>query len=241
MYGNTGMKKINFIFILVTAIIIAVQTPACAKILPDTIFSLPEIFRENNIITIKYKENPPENIDSQRYVALKLIKPYLKRNILKASVIWQKDEFSYGKIASIANIYIRDYLEKKIDSKKIADYFVLETIEPIFISKSNNNNDIGLIRPDFLALFSENSKKAEELRQKADIYRLNALYDNAIRIYLDVISFNPEDAISHYWLGTIYLKQKNYDQAREHLVMAIKIDPKFIAANNALLELDKGN
>jgi len=190
-----------------------------------------QIIREGNILIIRVPSLPPDNYNSQRNQAFILLYPYLTKNLEKASVIWQKDEFSFTKVVSIANVYIKDYLDKKISMTKFIGYFNLQSIEPAPLHLNKVN------KLEHSIVSEELTRKAVILREKADAYRFIGKYDSALRIYNQSLEFNPYDTITLFWLAEIYSAQGSIKLAKEYYTKALSIDPDFIAADKALYKL----
>lgn len=192
-----------------------------------------QIARENNILIITISSKPPDSLDNQRKEGLRLIEKYLSKDLIRASVVWQEDEFSYGKMASISNVYIIDFLSNKISRQKFINYFELEDINPVSIHQNK------ITKAELISIPSIFVRYSQILRQKADIYRFDKNYDSAIRIYNEVLEINPNDTLSFYWLGEIYKSQNHPDLAKEYYLKALSYDPDFKAANDALYDLEK--
>lgn len=186
---------------------------------------------KDGYILINVSKTPPLYLSEQRKQAFRLLKPYLTNNIYKASVLWQKNNFSYGKIASIPNTYIREYLNNKIKENTFISLFTLQEIEPDIFSNiiSNSNYNIS----------AEARIKTVDLAKTAEFYRLNGSNDSAKRIYLQILEINPNDTIAIYWLAKIYKIENNPEKAREFYSRVLSIDPSFWAANEDLYELKK--
>ena len=59
-------------------------------------------------------------------------------------------------------------------------------------------------------------------------------YENAKKIYEEIIASDPSIAMAHYMLGSSYVRLKNYEKAITHYKETIKINPNFIDAYNNL-------
>ena len=56
----------------------------------------------------------------------------------------------------------------------------------------------------------------------------------ALRAYARVIELEPENAMGHEHIGTLYLNSRQKELASEHLKKAVQLDKKRWVANNAL-------
>ena len=191
-----------------------------------------QLIKKQDTVIVLLSTNPPDSLEKQREEGFRHLKSYINTNLIKASVIWQKDNYSYGKMASISNIYIKDYLEKKITREKFIEFFELEDINPSKLHKNDiYKTEIKPVSDIFI-------KYSQILRQNADIYRDNRDFNSAIRIYNEAIELNPNDTLSFYWIGEIYKDQKQIDKAKEYYIKALSIDPNFKAADDELYELE---
>jgi tetratricopeptide (TPR) repeat protein len=170
-------------------------------------------------------------LKEQRIAAFKALRPVLTGNISKASVIWQSDDFSFGKKASISKIYISDFLNKKISEEKFIEHINLEMIEPLSIRKSFVES------ANIPEVSQENLIVSLKLRDKADLYRIDGNLESALRIYNQIINLNPGDYISLYWIGEIYKNQNKIDLAKEYLTKALSFSHDFKSADDALFEI----
>jgi len=232
-----NIKKVQkFYLLFLSLILVLITNQFCLSIAQNTKqdknnLQNGQIIREGNILIIKVKSLPPDTYNEQRNNAFILLYPYLTRDIEKASIIWQEDEFSFGKVSSIANVYIKDYLNKKINRKKFIGYFNLQSIEPVSVRK----NQVKKI--EITKVPEEISRIASGLREKANSYRFIGKYDSAIRIYNQVLELNPYDTITMFWMAEIYNAKGDIKLAEEFYTKVLSIDPDFIAADNALYEL----
>lgn len=187
----------------------------------------------NHYTFIKISQSPPDQENNPKKYSFDLMKKHLDKNKRKIAVIWQKDEHHYGRNFSIAGVYIKDYLNNKINEQKIYDYIIETEILPSPISRNNiKKNSLITIEKKYIL-------KASNLRKKANIYRVNKQYDSALRIYKQAININPNDIISYYWVAEIYKTTDKLKLAEDYYIKALKISPSFNAADNALFELRK--
>ncbi|MDD3013951.1 MAG: tetratricopeptide repeat protein [Candidatus Gastranaerophilales bacterium] len=231
-------KKIKKYFLLsamfLTITIFAADTISAKIITEDfnkTNTLLKQTYYLENAIYIKLNYAPPENLKDQKKAAFKILQPLLSKNIVNANVLWQKNDFSYGKKASISSIYITDFLNKKINTEKFIEHFNLELIEPLKVRKNK-------IKPINISEIShENLIISAKLKEKANIFRIDGNDESALRVYNQIIKLNPNDYISLYWVGEIYKNQKNIISAKEYFSKALSINPDFKSAGDALYEI----
>jgi len=67
----------------------------------------------------------------------------------------------------------------------------------------------------------------------------NTNIDEEIAKYKEIIEKNPEDAEAHYKLGIYFMEAHNYSCAKDSLLKAVTLNPKYEEAQNALFELLK--
>ena len=204
-----------------------VKSQICKRFIKAEEFSL-----KNNILTIKIYNDFPDTFKKQKEEAFKVMKPFLKQGILKAQVLWQKDKYSFGKLALISNVYISALFEKKITQKVFINSIDLSLIEPQNIFK---NNIIKSSKKVFVS--KEQVLHSAKLRNYADIYRNSKNYDSAIRVYLDTLNLNPNDNIALFWIAEIYKEKGFYKLAEDCYLRALGLEPGFRAADNSLFEL----
>ena len=63
-------------------------------------------------------------------------------------------------------------------------------------------------------------------------------YPQAITKLRASLSIDPDDALANYHIGLAYYQNKQFKKAREHLEMALKLDPLFEGAKDARKLLD---
>lgn len=205
----------------------------CVKVIAQE--SNQQVIKTGGFIIVKVFDNPPLYFRDQRNESFKILKPYLTPNTLKASVVWQKDIYSFGSLVSIPNVYIKSYLKHTnsyIKERKFVSLFNIEEIEPDPFLNVNCS-----IKVDSKSISEADSKRIYELVEKAEIYRLSKEYDSALRIYSEILDINANDVIALYWTAEIYKAKNNIVLAKEYYQKAIDIDPCFWAANRALFDL----
>jgi len=190
-----------------------------------------QIYYFNKDVCIKLKTKPPEDLKEQRNTAFKILQPVLSKDISIASVLWQGDDFSFGKKASISSVYILDFLNNRISTENFVNHISIQLIEPKFIRKN-------IVEPAIiLQIPYENTVISAKLREKANIYRIDGNNESALRIYNQSIKLNPNDYISMYWIGEIYKNQKQNVSAKEYFTKALSLSPDFKSADDALYEI----
>lgn len=187
----------------------------------------------NDMLIVKTTESLPDTLDEQRLAAFKILRPLLKKNLLTANVLWQKDEFSFSKKASLSSVYISDYLNNKITAEKLIEHISIELVEP----QECRKNAIPKTLQEEVSQI--NSIISDKLRETANFYRSEGNFESALRIYKQSAELNPNDYISLYWIGEIYKQSANYDLAKEYFSKAISLSPDFKSANDALFEIDQ--
>jgi tetratricopeptide (TPR) repeat protein len=225
------IKKFNFYFLIILILLVATNNHCFSVdlIKEKETNNIKQVYLGTSVV-IKIPESPPDDINEQRKQAFNELQPYLSKNINKASVIWQEDVFSYGKIASIANIYINDYLDKKINKKKFIEFFNLELLEPTLVKNNIDKININSVSDELI-------RQSLCLREQANLYRTVGKYDSAIRIYNQVIDLNPNDAVALFWLAEIYQSIGHSELSEQYYRKVLEIDPKFYAADYALYKL----
>jgi tetratricopeptide (TPR) repeat protein len=187
--------------------------------------------KNDEILFVKTNEKLPDTLYDQRLAAFKILRPLLKNNLLTANVLWQEDNFSFSKKASLSSVYISDYLNNKITAEKLIEHISIELLEPDEI----RNNAVSQVQHE--EVLQINCIISDKLRDTANYYRSEGKTDSALRIYRQVIELNPNDYLSLYWIGEIYKQMNNYDLAKEYYTRAISLSPDFKSANDALYEI----
>lgn len=188
---------------------------------------------ENNVVLINITGKPISDDKSLRAYAYRIFNQVIRVNpsLDKISISWQPEEGAFGKTASIAGIYIKDYFRKKITQDELKEVILVDSIEPT----SRHLNDVPKIA--LIDVPIENLRKAKELREAGIIYMQNSKEDSAIRTFKQAIKFNPNDFLSYYWLGELYIKKEDYDDAQEALTKSVSINPGFRRADEALAKI----
>jgi tetratricopeptide (TPR) repeat protein len=182
-------------------------------------------------VFIKIPQISPSFEKKPKEISFGFMKKYFDNNKIKISVIWQKDEYSYGANYSLAGVYIKDYLNKKINKETLINYINEEDVFPLPVGK----NQIKQIKN--IEVSKENILISSQLREKADLYRLNKQNQSAYRIYEQAVSLNPRDVISLYWMGEICKSKNDVENAKKYFYRVLELSPQFTAADNALFEL----
>ncbi|MFA6989721.1 MAG: hypothetical protein WC197_06600, partial [Candidatus Gastranaerophilaceae bacterium] len=182
-------------------------------------------------VFIKIPQKPPSFEEKPKEISFELIKKFFDKNKTKISVIWQKNENSYGTNYSLAGTYIKDYLNKKISKEALINYINEEDVLPSPINKNQ------IMQIEEIKVSKENIFISSQLREKADLYRLNKQIQSAYRIYEQSVSINPTDVVSLYWMGEICKSKNDPENAKKYFTRVLELSPGFIAADNALFEL----
>lgn len=191
------------------------------------------VSEEYNYLTIVIRAEPTETEEVLREKAYRIIKKVLSINPAfgKISVLWQPQEGAFGKQASLAGVYIEDYFNNKLSEKEFKDIIFISSLEPY-------SRRLNKVQKRMLVDVSEiNIKKAKELRESADIYRVKEQFETAEKTYREAISYDPNDYLSYYWLGEIYIKQKEFNKAEEALETSLSINPDFRKADEILAKI----
>lgn len=187
---------------------------------------------QDNYVIVNIKASPLDE-DQTRTKSFEIYKSIIGVNpsLSKIVICWQSEKGAFGKTASLAGVYIKDYFKRKLTSNELKEVILITTIEP----ECQQINKIDpLVKLDVPI---DNLRKAKELRDAANIYRQNKLYESAIRTYKQAIKFNPNDYLSYYWLGEAYLAQNSTDKAKENFNKSLGLNPTFKKADDALTKL----
>lgn len=187
----------------------------------------PFIQREykNGVLSIQINELRPDGINLKKERAYKILKPYFNDKLLKASVIWQEDEISYGVEVSISHVYIFEYLKRRISKTNFINKFQISFIDP----------EENIVKNNKYSVSTEDIRKAKQLRESADVFRHHNDYEAALRTYLQSLESNPADCISLYRVAEIYLNSGEIDLSEEYCKTIELTNPSFGAlARNKL-------
>jgi len=123
------------------------------------------------------------------------------------------------------------FLQRKLqETEKLAgsyrDAQKTQILEMLTIAKSNfQMNSTNLMIPSW------------PLRKVGEIFEDEGQFDTALRQYLSIIEkINPLSAWVHVDVGRVYMKKKEYDTAEKYFRKAIKLNPKFQKARDAISE-----
>ena len=110
--------KLFYISILIIIYFCSINTFECFSKDQNEIkndhFKFSTIENNKDYVFIKISQKPPSFEEGAKEIFFELTKKYFDKNKIKISIIWQEDEFSYGINYSLAGVYIKDYLDKKI-------------------------------------------------------------------------------------------------------------------------------
>lgn len=194
-----------------------------------------DVKTDDNSVIVRVFAPPSEHDDAFERINFDIIKRIMGVNpsLARIDVLWQQEEGGFGKQASLAGIYIKDFYKKKITHNELKEVIFISTIEP----ESRHLNEImDVVKLDVPI---ENLRKAKELRQAANIFRLNGKYDSAIRTYKHAIKFNPNDYLSYYWLGEISILLNDDKKAVSYFNKSLGLNPGFRRADESLAKLKK--
>ncbi len=77
-------------------------------------------------------------------------------------------------------------------------------------------------------------KNPRVIFQKANLYFKKFDYDNAIKLYRELLTIIPNMIPGMNQLGICYLQKQNYEKAKNLFLKVIKVDPSFVAAYSNL-------
>lgn len=177
---------------------------------------------------------PPSAVDGAfERINYDLIKRIMGVNpsLGKIEITWQPHDGGFGKQASLAGIYIRDFYKKKITDNELKEVIFISSIEP---ESRHLNAVVDVVKMDVPI---DNLRKAKELRQAANIFRQNGKYDSAIRTYKQAVKFNPNDYLSYYWIGEVYILLEDNKKACENFNQSLGLNPGFRMADEALAKV----
>jgi len=78
---------------------------------------------------------------------------------------------------------------------------------------------------------SHETPKTSQYREKVYQYGKKETWKEGIAYFQQEVVNNPKSAQAHCYLGISYIKEKNFDKAREELEEAVKIDPNYALAH----------
>lgn len=191
------------------------------------------VISEENYVTVNIAAKPIETSSELRNKAYDIMRRVIGVNpsLSKIVINWQPEEGCFGKTASLAGIYIKDFFLKKITPSEIKEVIFVSSIEPT----SRHLNEVLQVAKIDIPI--ENLRRAKELREAATIYTQNKKYDSAIRTYKQAIKLNPNDYLSYYWLGEIYIIKENFKEAQECLNKSLGLNPEFRKADETLAKI----
>ncbi|MEW5820516.1 MAG: tetratricopeptide repeat protein, partial [Cyanobacteriota bacterium] len=192
---------------------------------------------ESNFVTINIYAKPDEDDNLLKDKAYEIMRRIMGVNpsLGKIVINWQPEQGGFGKSASLAGIYIKDFFSKKITRNELKEVIFTAAIEP----ESRHLNEVMDIAKVEVPI--DNLRKGKELRTAANIYRQNKKYDSAIRTYEQAIQFNPNDFLSYYWIGEVYAELKEFDKAKVSLSKALGLNPDFRQADESLARIKSGD
>ena len=229
---NKYLKTLIFLFIL-----LILSCPTNCQEISRTNLDAATVKMEykyiDNRLMVKIQEAPPYENNPLK-ISYQIIKPFLKKELISATIDWQADIHSYGKSYSVGGVYIKDFLNGTVSEDEFLKFFKEKDILPVPFSKNGIKKVILEKVPD------ESALKAEEFKKQADIYFINKEYRSAIRIYKQATELNPSDYVSYFRLAQAYQMLNDNDNAAIYFEQAVKINPSFKAADNALYDIRKG-
>lgn len=174
------------------------------------------------ILTILIRKIP-----SLRVIDVKTI-PEERERALKEKIIMEKLERSartkWHVVTKASSAAVRG--ASRIGRRAVQKLYAIEQ----YYQKLNRNATDGQH-----AYPSETIKK---MIDEADRFIREEEYIPAEKIYIDIISHNPRGVDAYEGLGNMYLAKKEYDQARETLLFALRLSPNDASVNVALAEIE---
>lgn len=192
-----------------------------------------QIEAKEDYVIINIFANPDEDnniIVNKAFVIMKRVMG-VNPSLNKIIINWQSEECAYGKTASLAGIYFKDFFNNKITSNEMKSFIMVSSIEP----ESRHLNQVEPVAKIDVPV--ENLRKCKELREAANIYRDNNKLDSAIRTYKQAIKFNPNDFLSYYYLGEIFAEKNEFKKARDYLNISLGLNPDFKKADELLARI----
>jgi tetratricopeptide (TPR) repeat protein len=204
-------------------------TPILKPIIKEDFY----VIASENVVSITIQSSPDSENATIRDKAYEIIRRIMGVNpsLSKIDVSWQTEQEGYGKSASLAGIYIKDFFRKKMQPYEVKEVILISSIEP----RSRKLNKVSPVARMDVPV--ENLRKAMKLREAANVYRLNKKNDSAIRTYKRAIKYNPNDYLSYYWLGELYMDQNEFDKAEDFLNKSVGLNPEFRKADETLSKL----
>jgi tetratricopeptide (TPR) repeat protein len=143
---------------------------------------------------------------------------------------------AYGSQAQQANLF----KQASLASKTKAEWERAVQLDPNHIEARMSLVEFYLIAPGIMGGSDEKAKQeASEIRKRdsfaghrafARIYSHAKSNDLARKEYLDAVREQPNVPKTHYWLGLLYLTEKNFKASLEEMDAALKIDPGYMPA-----------
>ena len=227
------MKNFKLFIIFIIFLALPAKAVICLEASDEGQLSVQKS-QSKDVICLKVKDKLPIDLEKQRSSSLSIMKPYFKTKVTKIVVVWQSDEFSYGKSFALSRVYIKSYLNKKTSSKELLSLINIDDVLP-----ATNRYNIKKIPQNEIS--EPNLIRATELKKAADLYYLEGLLAEAQRTYSQCLELNPYDYISIFRLGEICKSKGETQEAEKYFIKSLEINPDFSAADRALYDIRKEN
>jgi tetratricopeptide (TPR) repeat protein len=96
------------------------------------------------------------------------------------------------------------------------------------------NDNILMAFVSYEKALQSNGKNPRLVYKKGMLLLSAGLYEDAEKVFDQLINDEPNNAPAHLALGRVYFQMKRYDDAKQSLERAVKLDPSFWAAYNLL-------
>lgn len=208
-------------------------TPILIPVIKENFTVLPE----QNYVIVNVFASPPASEDEFKNKVYNIMRSIIGVNnsLEKIEVNWQPEDGDFGKQASLAGIYIKDFFRKRISANELKEVIFVSSLE----AKSRHLNTVVVQAKMDVPI--DKIRKAKDLREAANIYRSNKKYDSAIRTYKQAIKYNPNDYLSYYWIGDIYFAQSDNKKAKEYLQKSLGLNPEFRKADETLAKIESND
>lgn len=139
------------------------------------------------------------------------------------------------------------YVKKDGKNNEVIEKYGLRLIRPnyldfTYVSHYVENGLSDSLIKEFDRLIAISPENEEAYLGRAFVHFLSGKknYPYAMRDLRKAIDINPAQAMSRSALGLIYLRQRDFDNARASFKAALELDPEDLAAKQGMKELDKG-
>lgn len=92
--------------------------------------------------------------------------------------------------------------------------------------------NVSMARLYFQASLKKHRKNPQTWNNLGAVEFMEKQYTNAIRDYKQAVKFDRGSAVYHSNLGLAYVEVKDFDEGRNHLATALRLDPEIFARHN---------